>query len=391
MRVLILSTPVDTHFTPMLPLGWALRAAGDTVLVVGQPDVAGAARDGGLSTVVVGDGFHATELLTAPLVAGQRPVSAGRPTAARHAAGARLWIMHARYHVRRYLDVARSWAPDLIVSDTLDYTGPMVANLLGIPAVHHRWGMDTFATAARETAERTLSGLCRRIGLPDGLPAPDMILDPSPPGLQDPDVPAGAAIRPVPSNGCGTVPDWAMRRERGRRVCVSLGHMTLDLNGTGLLRTIIEGCSRLPDTETVITVPAPYREQAGPVPSGVRLVDPMPLDLLLGTCDAVVHHGGGGTLLAAAVFGLPQVVLPQSVDAFDSADRVVATGIGRSLDDAASQDDPKQIAAAVRAVLSEPCYGTAVRELRAAIAAMPAPADVVPALHALAAATVAGG
>lgn len=385
MRVLILSTPVETHFAPLLPLCWALRAAGDTVLVAGQPDVVGTANDGGLSVIAVGEGFHAAELLTAPLVDGQRPVIAGRPSTARHAAGARLWILHARYLVPSYLAVARSWAPDLIVSDTLDYAGPIVAGLLGIPAVHHRWGMDTFATAAWGTARRTLRGLCERVGLPDGLPVPDMVLDPSPPGLQDPGVPAGVPIRPVPSNGCGTVPDWAMRRERGRRVCVSLGHMTLALNGAGLLRALIEGCARLTDTETVITVGAPFREQAGPVPPGVRLVDPLPLDLFLRTCDAVVHHGGGGTMLAAAVFGLPQVVLPQHVDAFDSADRVQASGIGVCLDDAVSQDDPGQIAAAVEQVLSEPRFAVAARDLQAAITRMPAPADIVPVLHALAA------
>jgi hypothetical protein len=370
---------------PMLPLGLALRAVGDTVLVAGQPDVAGAAHDGGLSAVIVGEDFHATELSTAALLDGQRPVSGGRPSAAQQAAGARVWIMHARYHVRSYLAVARSWAPDLIVSDTLDYAGPIVAGVLGIPAVQHRWGMDTIATAAWAPARRTLQGLCQRVGLPDGLPAPDMILDPCPPGLQDPGVPAGRPIRPVPSNGCGTLPDWAMRRGRRRRVCVSLGHMTLALNGVGLLRALVEGCSRLADTETVITAASAFRAQLAKVPASVRLVDPLPLDLFLHTCDAVIHHGGGGTALAAAVFGLPQVVLPQYADAFDTADRIEACGIGVRLDDAALQDDPGQIAEAVRAVLSEPRYGAAARELRTAITRMPSPADLVPSLHALAA------
>ncbi|GAA3035986.1 hypothetical protein GCM10020000_11910 [Streptomyces olivoverticillatus] len=41
MRVLIIPSPVTTHFMPMIPLAWALRAAGHELLVAGQPDVMG--------------------------------------------------------------------------------------------------------------------------------------------------------------------------------------------------------------------------------------------------------------------------------------------------------------------------------------------------------------
>lgn len=41
MRVLMMSTPAPTHFTPLVSLAWALRGTGHEVVVAGQPDVPG--------------------------------------------------------------------------------------------------------------------------------------------------------------------------------------------------------------------------------------------------------------------------------------------------------------------------------------------------------------
>lgn len=385
MRVLMISTPVATHVQPMMPLGWALRAAGHTVLVAGQPDIVAAAHGAGLSAVLVGEPFVVSELAAQGLPDGRRPIHVGdRPTEPELAAGARVWIMHARYLTGPYLRLAEQWRPDLIVSDRLEYSALIVGAVLGIPVVHHRWGVDPIATAAWEPARRTLDGLCRRHGLADGLPAPALILDPSPPGFQVPGITAGTPIRPVPSNGNAEVPQWAFGGDRRRRVCVSLGWLTLALHGLPLLRRIIEGCATIEDCETVVTVQPEFRQQLGEVPATVRLVDPVPIDLILGSCDAVVHHGGSGTSITAATFGLPQLALPQYLDAFDVGDRLAVTGVGISLDEAKRQDDSGEIADAVRRLLTEPGYAAAARGLRAEVAAMASPAETVPLLHELA-------
>ena len=385
MRVLMMTTPVATHFTPMIPLGWALRAAGDTVLVTGQPDIAKAAHGGGLSVAVVGDEVQVKDLVTAALPDGVRSVEVGgKPGEAQLAAGARVWIMHARYLVRSYLRLAREWAPDLIISDRLDFSAPIVGALLGVPVVAHRWGVDPIAQAAWGPAARTLRGLCRRFGL-DGLPEPTMILDPSPPGMQVPGIAQGTPIRPVPSNGCGLMPDWALRRGAERRVSVSLGWLTLSMNGLPLLRNVIDACGALENTETIVTAEPEFRDRLGAVPPSVRVVDPLPLDLFLGGCDAVVHHGGSGTSITATAFGLPQIALPQYLDAFHVGERITACGVGLSLDDAAAQNDPAAIRDAVHAVLTKPGYAEAARELRQAVERMPPPADLVDLLRDVAA------
>ncbi|MFF0297107.1 nucleotide disphospho-sugar-binding domain-containing protein [Kitasatospora sp. NPDC004615] len=385
MKVLIITTPVATHFAPLAPLAWALRGAGHEVLVAGQPDVIAAAHAAGLSGHSVGEAFHAGELMSLGLPAGLRPIEAGgRPAPAAFAGAVRPWTMHTRYTVGAYLEIARSWKPDLVLSDRLEYGALIVGGLLGVPVVQHRWGVDPVGEVAHAVGAHSLSGVCARLGLPDGLPQPDLVLDPCPPGFQDPSVTPGTPIRYVPSNGSGPVPDWAFDEPAGHRVCVSLGQLTLAMNGLPLLRRIVDAFDGIPDTEALVTVGAPYREQLGPVPSSVRLVDPVPLDAVLGGCTAVVHHGGSGTQLTATAFGLPQLVLPGHLDTFVVGDRIVACGAGLSLDEAAQQNDVEAVHKALRALVSDPAHAEGAARLRAGMAGQPSPAETVPVLVELA-------
>ena len=94
--------------------------------------------------------------------------------------------------------------------------------------------------------------------------------------------------------------------------------------------------------------------------------------------DLIVHHGGTGTVLAALEAGLPQVILPQGADQPFNADLIARSGAGRRQ----ANDDyaPGSIAALVEPLLGDcPERATAVR-IAAEIAAMPAPAEVVPEL-----------
>lgn len=57
---------------------------------------------------------------------------------------------------------------------------------------------------------------------------------------------------------------------------------------------------------------------------------PVPHDHLFRRCAAVIHHGGAGTLDTAARAGCPQIILPQVLDQFWNANRLVATGAAAS-------------------------------------------------------------
>jgi UDP:flavonoid glycosyltransferase YjiC (YdhE family) len=144
---------------------------------------------------------------------------------------------------------------------------------------------------------------------------------------------------------------------------------------TFALPQIVSALSRL-DAELVVAVNAADRERLGPVPENVRVMEDLPLNLLLPTCAAVVHTGGSGTTLTAAALGVPQVA---AVELFAeqrfNAEKMAAAGAGISL--GPDNMDSATIAAATSTVLTDTAYRTAAAELSAEIRALPTPADVV--------------
>jgi UDP:flavonoid glycosyltransferase YjiC (YdhE family) len=377
MRVLLISTPSATHMMPIVPLAWALRAAGHEVLVLGQPDIVPTAHGAGLPAVAIGDVFDGMEL-THALPPGVRPIEAGLFQVAdgQWPQMARTWVIHAKYMVGRYLNFARSWQPDLLLTDPLEHSALIMGGVLGIPVVQHRWGPEPLGHAGIGLAQRVLRGRAEMLGSPDGVPEPTLVLDPYPPGWNVPGVPAGTRIRPVPYNGGGRQPAWAADRRAARRACVSLGSMVLDLNGLPLVQYLAKAAALVGDLELVVTLPDRYRAGLGPVPDAVTVVPPTPLHMFISSCDAVVHHGGGGTALTALAHGVPQLLLPQMVDQFVRCERIAASGVGVALSDAETQNSPSTLANALAEVLEKPGYAEAAARLSEESARLPSPAQV---------------
>lgn len=64
------------------------------------------------------------------------------------------------------------------------------------------------------------------------------------------------------------------------------------------------------------------------LPDGCMASGPLPHAAFLPRCAAIVHHGGAGTTAAAALAGLPQVVVPHLLDQHFWAFRVLQSGLG---------------------------------------------------------------
>ncbi len=113
------------------------------------------------------------------------------------------------------------------------------------------------------------------------------------------------------------------------------------------------------------------------MPANARVERWIPQSQLLPRCAAFVSHGGSGALLGALRAGIPILALPQGADQFTNAERIVEGGIGRRLmpDELA----PDAVREAVRALIDDPGYATAIAVHRASIAAMPSPEDGRPA------------
>ncbi|GGS05664.1 glycosyl transferase [Streptomyces humidus] len=386
MRVLAISSPSATHFMPAVPLMWALRSAGHDVMFLGQPDVVGMARGAGLPTVCEGALFDVDELFLG-LPEGKRPIDIGLAQLPRGGwtAAALAWVFHAKYLLDPYLDFARRWKPDLIVTDPLEYAGLIVGGVLGVPTVHHRWGPEPVSSAGLALARTLLHGRAVRHGLA-GLPDPALLLDPFPAELGLPDEPAGRPIRPVAYNGGGSVPSWLWQAEGDRRrVCVSFGRSILPLNGLSLIRHVVDAFDGLDGVEALVTLEREHRPALGPVPDQVRLVDPLPIREVLEISDAVVHHGGGGTTLTAVLAARPHLLLPQIMDQHVRCERLEEAGVAVRLGDAGSQNDPGVIRDALTTLLDKPGYRQAAVALRERALELPSPAEVARDLEELAA------
>lgn len=369
MRVLFLATPVPSHVAPMMPLAWALRAAGHEVLVVGQPDIVPTVQAAGLSCVTFGAHYHVLDLL--------QDMPTGVPSGGTAGTHTRPWAMHARYTTEPYLAFAQDWGPDLIVADRLEYSCLIVGAALGVPVVQHRYGVDLLAAGAWQAGRAMLTRLGRHFGIADGLPEPTLVVDPCPPSLQVPGIPPAEVLRFVPSNGAAVVPEWVGERPAPHRVCASLGNLTVAAGGVALPAAIAAAAAELPEVEFVLTLDADSRDELGPVASNVRLVDPLPLDLFVDSCAAVIHHGGAGSTLTATAFGLPQVAVPQSAAVLPTAERLAATGAGLALVSETGVPEVAAIRHAVTEVLGASSHRSAAAALRAEMAAAPTPAEFV--------------
>jgi hypothetical protein len=89
-------------------------------------------------------------------------------------------------------------------ADQLQFTALIVVGVLGVPVVHHRWGVDPASDLALRDARTGLADLAAAAGL-DEVPSPVTKLGPCPPTLRRPTAEPGTPIRFVPFNGNLTV------------------------------------------------------------------------------------------------------------------------------------------------------------------------------------------
>jgi len=375
MRILMISSPVPSHFTPMVPLAWAFRASGHDVLVAGQPDVMAAVCSAGLIGVRIGEPFGYAAWMRG-VTGDKRPVETmPRPgVAGRSENIGEIWAIHARNTMAQYLEFAREFRPDLIVADQVEYGALIVAAVLGVPSVHHRWSVDPLSDPYLRHMRAALAPLAAKVGLRE-FPGPTVTLDPCPPTLQVPSATAGTPIRYVPFNGPGELPARAVRATAGRTVMISLGRNTLALNGVPHLNLMLRTFAALPDVTVIATVDQEFQAVIE-APPNVRVIEPTPLELVLGECDVLVHHGGAGSSLTATLLGLPQLVLPQFPSSFATGERLQALGAGITIDGATEQSDPAALSAALGSLLDDSGQRRAAEKLRHEMESMPSPATV---------------
>lgn len=394
MRVLMSAVLQPSHFYPLVPLAWALRASGHDVRVAHQPCLTQFVREAGLTSVVVGSDMVMDPEKRKKAEAGQRARAASsvRPTPEEQMRHSRIalgiFAVAAEGMVDGLVDFARAWEPDLVVFEWVAYGAHLAAEVLGIPSVRHQFPGPDYAAGIPgwRDAEREIFGdLYRRYGIgevnPDGL----FTIDPCPPSIQfdlADQQRRYLPVRCVAYNGTGQAESWMYRSSGKPRVLLTLGGTYLWMMGNLLpIRAFIDALAEL-DVEVVAAVPEGGTEIVGPVGPNVHVVENVPLELMLPNCDVMISHGGTGTFATALVHGVPQIVSPPSSmgePPFHSAQRIVEAGAGLQVD--IHTDSPTVIRDMVRTVIGDRSYRAAARLLAEEVRSLPLPVDLVPELE----------
>ncbi|ALE82585.1 nucleotide disphospho-sugar-binding domain-containing protein [Pseudonocardia sp. HH130629-09] len=410
MRVLFAISSWTGHYFPMVPLAWAMRAAGHDVRVLCRPSDQADVTAAGLIPVPALDGLDllrgARLLNVMSLLQGTWPYPqppphpdtgeamdpAGFDIAAWHAENMPAMVASSRAGTDAAVAFGRSWAPDLVVHDQLSLEGPLVSAVTGAPSVLHLWGpagtADAFAPVGGEQAglPQDLSDAFTRYGA--GTLSHDLadhVLDPCPPPLRTAVAGRDAGIRYVPYNGPGAAPlDLPEPDGRRPRVCVIWGRSVTRTFGpvVNRLPQAVRAAADLGAEVLLLARPEDARD-AGPLPDGVRPFHEVPLSLVLPGCDAVVHYAGAGSVMTALTAGVPQLSVPCGFDQPMVAERLSATGAGLHVHNLDA--DAATLGGALEKLIGQPSYADAARDLAQRCAAMPSPAEVVADLEALAA------
>jgi L-noviosyl transferase len=372
MRVLFTSLPGIGHLFPLVPLAWALQAAGHTVLVATDREFLPVVTGAGLPAAAVLDPIDPVELFKPAGLSGG-PMSPAERTGHRCAENG----IRALPAIRALVDV---WHPNLVIAEPMELAGPAAATIAGVPWVRHFYGLippERLLSAADAALDTELAVL----GLsPLGKPA--QTIDVCPDSLQPSDAVATTPMRYVPYNGPASVPDWLLAGPSARpRVCLTLGTSLPRRNPqvAPLWRLLLDELVAL-DQEVVIAIDESHRPLLGHLPGGVRAAR-IPLSELLPTCTAIVHHGGSGSTMAAAAFGVPQLIIPHFADHFANAEQITAVGAGTSLPH--DTDDLARITAACALITGDGPHRAISGRLADENASRPNPTEVAQNLVAL--------
>lgn len=385
-----------SHLFGLVPVGWALQAAGHEVRVASHPSMAQAISSAGLAAVPLGADPDFATVFAGQIGRVARLDGGGQggaqPDGGAAPGGELEPAITADGGVVRFADAllddlvefGRAFRPDLLIWEPFNLAAPVAAAVLGVPGVLQLWGPDSSVTLSLDP-EAVIGPLAGRFGLgaADVSLTGRLILDPVPAPMQVPLSGPSQPVRFVPYNGPAVLPDW-LRRPAGRagvpRVCVTAGTMMAGAGLAGLmdLSGVIGAVAAL-DVEVVVLIDAAQQASLGPLPDNVRLSGaPLALRLVLPTCAALVQQGGAGTTMTALTLGVPQLILPQVSDQHFNAARLAATGAGTWL--APEQASSGRIRDLAGELLGDGRWRERAALMRERVHEMPAPAAVVPVL-----------
>ncbi|MER6257899.1 nucleotide disphospho-sugar-binding domain-containing protein [Streptomyces sp. NPDC001584] len=335
MRVLIATPSLTERLHNLVPLAWALRAAGHEVQVAAPPAFT--------------DDVNRTGLVAAAWAGEGAAETLARRTAAFRA--------------------------DLLLWDELATAAGDVATAAGIPSVR----ILAPGSAPEDTRTDTHTDIRTDIRL---------TIDPTPTALRAPLGPGHQRMRHVPYAGPAELPAWLRKLPRRPRVAVTLSSEKAPVLD---VFQALEGV----DAEVIAALPADRIPDGTSIPDNIRVFEAAPWIALAQSSAAVVHDHGVRRMADVLAYGLPQCVLlgeGEGEDAGtdpDTADRTVRAarrlaehGAGLAVEE--SHLGGEAVRRAVEALVRDAEPGERAATLRAhEEAGVPSPRELVAVLEGL--------
>jgi UDP:flavonoid glycosyltransferase YjiC (YdhE family) len=379
LRVIFTSVPATGHFNSLLPLAQAVIAAGHEAAICTSPAFEDEAAAIGLQLLPGGAETFGQLLEGAP------PRRDGR-----RAVWTQRTVFGTRAPQRLMPDLEAhiaAWRPDVIVRESTEYAGCLVAERHNLPHA----SVATGSMASQEDRPRLLRDVLddRRaeLGLEADPEAKMMFrylhLALTPQRWEGgSELPATAHFFRYddPHRSREQAPDWLDDSRRRPLVLASLG--TLMYREPGLLEAIVSALAGEP-LDAVVVIGDQDVRRFGAVPDNVRLQRSVPQIAVLRHCQLFITHGGFNGTKEALSLGVPLVVIPISGDQPFTAKRVEALGLGRAV--APPDRTPETIRARLREVLGNPLYRDNAQQFADEMRSLPPLADAVTLLERLAA------
>jgi glycosyltransferase (activator-dependent family) len=406
MRVLFTTYPEKTHFMAMAPLAWALRTAGHEVCFASAPQFADVITQAGLTAVPIGRNRDLHQIMDrdpnwfrigmngmpVPYDSADWPEEQVTWSYLKDGYDLQIPMWHKMSNVPLVPDLvafARAWQPDLVIWEPSTWAGAIAAKACGAAHARLLFSLDVFGVTRQRFLRRSagqssddpladwLGTYGERYGFEftEDLVTGQFTLSLTPPTLAVEADLRYVPVRHIPYAGAAVIPAWLREPPKRPRVAVTMGISAAGASDEVVdLPDVFDALSDM-DIEVVATLPEAAQRSIGKVPGNVRLVSYVPLDALIPTCAAVMHHGGFGTLLTTARHGKPQLILPWNNDGPSFAQKVAAQGAGLALHP--FQGSGRPVRDRLQRLLTEPKFQAAADKLRAELLAMPAPNEVV--------------
>lgn len=384
LRVLVTTTPGIGHIGPVAPVAAALRAAGHEVLWATAQEACPRVDAMGFATVAAGMGVAERRAFLAPRMAS---IAALDPRVRRVQLFAGFFAEAALPRMHADLGpVFESFQPHLVIHETAELAAAPMAAGRGIP--HLTVG---FSGALQPEAMDAVPALVAPFWAAEGVECTDsaalfgdLYFHPFPPAFGQ--LPRHDGVRRLrPALGAAPppaeTPEWFASLGSAR----PLVYLTSGTEAASMAAPWAAALEALAGFDVdVVATTGPFVEPAtlGTIPANVRVERFVPQQLLLERAALVASHGGAGTVLGSARLAVPQLVFPLFADQWDNADAVARAGVGVVCEE--SRRSAGDLGAAVQRLLDGREYVEAARSVAMEIAAMPAAADHVEEIEALA-------